>query len=425
VTDDGVELARRIRAGELSAREAVEHALRRAERDGLGAFWALDEDRALAGARAVDDILARGGEPGPLAGVPVAVKDGFDLAGHPTWCGVRWSPPPAPAGADAAAVAALSAAGAIPIGKTSMHQLAWGMSGVAPGFPVCRNPVDPGRMPGGSSGGSAVAVAAGIVPLALGSDSGGSVRGPAAWCGVVGFKPSLGTVPLQGCAPMSPSFDTGGVLARSVRDCASAFAALCGAPDGTAAPGRLRVGVLETLFADCDAGVERTCREAVAALGAAGADLVGVTLPAERRLLGPLYAAELAHAWGQRLDEQPGGVLDDVRASIAAGRRVLAVEYLAAQRTIGRLRAEAAAAAAGADVLVCPTSPIVAPPLGDPDPTRVAGRNTRVFNLLGWPSVSLPCGTVGQLPVGLMASAPSGCDRLLLAAAERYARELG
>lgn len=425
---DATAIVHAIGSRAVSAREVVAEALAAAESDRFGCFWALDAEPALAGAAALDLALAHGERVGPLAGVPLAVKDCFALVGHPSWCGVRWRPDPPPAEVSAAAVVALAAGGAIPIGKTSMHQLAWGMSGEAPGFPVCRNPADSERMPGGSSGGSAAAVASGIVPLALGTDTGGSVRQPAAWCGIVGFKPSLGAVPLDGCAPLSQSLDTGGVLARSVRDCRlaltlldAAFAVATAARAPRPGSGPFRIGIVEELFDGSEPGVAALCR---AAIGNAG-PLEKVSLPSPRRILGPLYAAELAEAWGARAGAQPDGILDDLRASIAAGRQVLAVDYLSAQRTLGALRTEATAAAAGIDVVACPTSPMVAPPLGGPDPTRRAGHNTRVFNALGWPSVSLPCGAIDGLPVGLMLSAPQGHDTVVLAAAERIARELG
>ncbi|MEZ5100123.1 MAG: amidase [Thermoleophilia bacterium] len=205
--------------------------------------------------------------PGPLAGAPLAVKDCFDVAGEPTSCGIRGRGSMPRASADAAVLAPLAS---LPlVGKTAMHQLAWGMSGEARGYAANRNPVDPGRMPGGSSGGSATAVAAGIVPLALGTDSGGSVRQPAAWCGVVGLKPTLGTLPTAGCAPMARSLDTVGVLARSVRDAAAALVLLTGAAPAAAAAPR-RIGVVEELFEGCDDGVAASCRAALARLEADG-----------------------------------------------------------------------------------------------------------------------------------------------------------
>ena len=424
---DAVSIASAIAERRLSAREVVRAALDAAQADALGCFWTLDGDRALTRADMLDRSLARGEPAGALAGVPFGVKDCFDLAGQPSWCGVRWERPPPPAPTSAAAVEALEHSGAVALGKTSMHQLAWGMSGAAPGFPACRNPHDPERMPGGSSGGSAAAVAAQIVPLALGTDTGGSVRQPAAWCGVVGFKPSLGTLSLAGCAPLSRSLDTAGLLTRSLRDCRRAFSILTGAhaaePGGRRDEpagrhgGNLRLGIVGDLFEDCGPGVAERCEEALSGLGESRA----VTLPAVRKLLGPLYAAELADAWGERADAQTDGLLDDLRASVDAGRQVLAVDYLGALRALQVLRRQAAQAVEAVDVVACPTSPLLPPPLTSPDPTRRAGRNTRVFNALGWPSISLPCGEVDGLPVGLMLSAPPGRDLDLLDAAERLA----
>jgi aspartyl-tRNA(Asn)/glutamyl-tRNA(Gln) amidotransferase subunit A len=415
---DATALAAAIIARELSAREACEAALAKAEADELGSFWALCPERALARAGAIDALLRRGEDAGPLAGVPVAAKDLFDVAGLQTWSGVRWEPPPTAADEDAAAVSLLEAAGAVVVGKTAMHQLAWSMSGEAPGFPQNRNAADPERMPGGSSGGSATAVAAGIVPLALGTDTGGSVRQPAAWNGVVGFKPTLGTIDPAGCAPLSRSLDTVGLLTRSARDATLGFRALNGTTHAPEVPRAPRIGVVESLFAG-EPGVEQACRAALGRCEAAGATLGSAELPSLRGVLAPIYAAELADVWGERCDAQPTEtLLPDTRDGIARGRQVLAVDYLAAHWALRRLRREAAAAMQ-VDILACPTTPIVAPLLGDPDPTSKSGRNTRVFNALGWPAISIPCGEAGGHPVGLMLAAPPARDAELLAIAER------
>ena len=191
--------------------ERVEQALASAAALGhLGAFWELDGERALVRARALDDAAARGAQPGPLAGTVCAWKDCFDVAGLHTTGGAPWRSAEPPVTTSATIVTRVEAAGAVSLGKLAMTQLAWGMMGQTPGRPTCRNPHDLERVPGGSSSGSAVAVASGIVDHAPGTDAGGSVRHPAAACGVVGFKPTYGSVPLDGCMPYAPSFDTGG-----------------------------------------------------------------------------------------------------------------------------------------------------------------------------------------------------------------------
>lgn len=424
LADDAVAIATAVRKRRLSAVESCTAALERAAADELGALWELAAESALAAANALDRRLHRGEDAGPLVGVPLAVKDCFDVAGLPTTCGVASLPRPAPPTDDAAAVALLRRAGAIVIAKAAMHQLAWGMSGQAPGFPPCRNPVDPARQPGGSSSGSAAAVGAGIVPLALGTDAGGSVRQPAGWCGVVGFKPTLGLVPLAGCAPMAPSLDTCGVIARSVDDCELGFAALTGRPPGERLDG-LRVGVLADLLDSSDEQVAAAVDGALRTWSTGGATLVPFELPVERRILGPIYAAELAAGWGARVDSDPGAFGPDVHAGIAAGRQVAAVDYLAATETLARLRRDAARRLAGVDVVACPTAPVTAPLLAAPDDVTLAGRHTRIFNALGWPSISIPCGTAAGLPVGLMLAGRAGGDDLVLAAAAAAAAALG
>jgi aspartyl-tRNA(Asn)/glutamyl-tRNA(Gln) amidotransferase subunit A len=417
---DAVAVATAVLERRVTALDTCREALERASADELGAFWELRAEAAFEEAAALDERLDAGETGDPLAGVPVAVKDCFHACGMTTTCGVRSSGTPELARVDSTAVARLRSAGAIVVGKTAMHQLAWGMSGQAPGFPPCRNPVDPSRQPGGSSSGSAVAVGADVVPLALGTDSGGSVRLPAAWCGVVGYKPTFGLVPLKGCAPMAPSLDTGGVLARSVRDCRVAVEALAGTALTAASLELPRVGVYEAAFAGCDPGVEAAVREALAVWARAGAVLIPIELPWERRTLGAIYAAELAAAWGAQVEAAPAAFGADVHEGVESGRRVPAVEYLTMRATVERLRADAERATGAFDVLACPTSPITAPRLEAPDAVGLAGRNTRVFNGLGWPSISVPCGEANGLPVGLMLSASAGRDADVLAAAEAF-----
>jgi Asp-tRNA(Asn)/Glu-tRNA(Gln) amidotransferase A subunit family amidase len=381
-------------------------ALVEADSDDLGCFWFL-------AAEPTDGEMH-----GPLASAAVGVKDCFDVEGLPTTIGIPPAGEPSPARFDSAAVRRLRKAGARVVGKTAMDQLAWTMSGQSPGFPPCRNPFAPTRMPGGSSSGSAVAVAAGLVRIAIGTDSGGSVRVPAAWCGVVGFKPTFGAIPLTGCAPLAPSLDTGGVIARSVGDCALAVSVVAGdarLADPPAAVRGLRVGLLEDAF-EGDASVN-ICRSALDEWAENGAILRPVDLGWHRRALGDVYAAEFATGWGSRVDLHPDLFSVEVRAGVEAGRRVTRVEYLTALSNLEVRRIEALAAAAEVDFVASPTVPLLPPPLGNPDPTRAAGRNTRIFNGLGWPAISLPCGFLDGLPVGLQLAAVPGQDARLLAAA--------
>lgn len=407
-----------FRAGERSATEIVESTLEAVENDGLGSFWTVVPERALARAAELDVRRARNEKLGPLAGVPFAAKDCFDIAGLPTRCGIAGDPLSPTPDEDADAVRLLESNGAVLVGKTSMDQLAWGMKGESPGFPTTHNPVDPTRMPGGSSGGSAVAVASGLVPIALGTDAGGSVRLPAAWCGIQGFKPTLGSVPTGGCAPMAPSLDTVGVLARSTEDAHLALEALVEGIEKLEAPSAPRVGVMQAAFEGADPEVARACDAALRQWESNGAILVDFDLPWLRRGLGSIYAAELAASWTELIEPSDERLLPTVRAGLEHGYSIDAVSYLRASRSLDHVRVDALEALESVDVVAGPTSPIVAPPLIDPDATPLAGRNTRVFNGLGWPSVSVPVSASG-MPVGLQLATAGARDSELLSMVSR------
>ncbi len=400
---DAVGIAAAVRAGARSAAELCETALRSADRH-PEIFWALDGDGARANARRVDEAIRVGRVDGPLAGVPVAVKDNYDVAGLPTRLGLR--EPVHIAAADAEAVVRLRAAGAIVIGKTAMDQLAWSMTGQAPGYPEAANPVASGRITGGSSGGSAAAVAAEVVPLALGSDSAGSVRVPAAWCGLIGFKPTHGLVSLRGVAPMAPSLDTAGILARSARDCETALAVLAEvAPDTRSRkPGSpIRCAVFDGGPAWFAAGWERLASDREWCC-----DAEFDALPPVR--LGQILASELAGAWGGLPD-----VLPDVRAGLQRGA---ALDPAAVQRDRAALAAAERAArslfAGRVRLLVLPAVPGPAPLIGELGSVADASRYTRTLGAFGWPSASVPCGTADRAPVGLQLVAAPGDDAWLL-----------
>jgi aspartyl-tRNA(Asn)/glutamyl-tRNA(Gln) amidotransferase subunit A len=377
------------------ARERVERALDQAEaRADLGAFWALDRPCALA---AADRVSARG----PLAGVPVAVKDLFDVAGLPTTAGLPG--PAAPARADAEAVARLRRAGAVPIGKTAMDPLGCTTGGQAPGFPPCVNPVDAALSPGGSSAGSAVAVAAGIVPLALATDTAGSARIPAAYCRIVGFRPTLASIPRAGVVPAMPAFDTAAVVADCVDRCADAYAALSGAP--VAPPERPPViALLVDLLEESDAAVAAACRAAVDALARDGVEVAELALGWRPRGFGVVLAHELARTWKDRVDREPGRYTDVIRDTVAFG----ATRAAEAERAGARLLEERAAVAdrfAGFDAVACPTVPIPAPARDD-ESVAVSTRFTRIFNALDWPALSVPIAAAGVAPVALQLAPP-------------------
>ena len=379
------------------SRGRVARALGEAEaRAGLGAFWALDRRGAL---EAADGVEA----PGPLAGVPVAVKDLFDQAGLPTTGGLPGEVPPARR--DAEAVARLRRAGAVPIGKTAMDPLGCTTGGQAPGFPPCLNPIDPALSPGGSSSGSAVAVAAGIVPLALGTDTAGSARIPAAYCGIVGFKPTLDCFPREGVLTVMPSFDTPAVLGESVERCAQAYGALSGEPAPRPLGRPPVVALLGDLLDESDPAVERACRAAVEALGRDAVEVEDVPLDWRPDGLGVALAHELATTWKERVDREPDRFTGVIRETIAFGSARGPDEH---RRVMDRLREDRDALTrrwARFDAVVCPTVPIPAPARED-ESVRVSTRFTRIFNALDWPALSIPIAVEGVAPVALQVAAP-------------------
>lgn len=394
----------------MTALERVERALDTAEaREELGAFWALDREGARRAAAELD--AEADGRRGPLAGVPVAVKDLYDVAGMPTTAGLSGSIPPARA--DAELVRRLRAAGAVPIGKTAMDPLGASTGGQAPGFPDCVNPLDPALSPGGSSSGSAVAVAAGIVPLAIGSDTAGSTRVPAAYCAIVGLRPALGWLPRRGIVPAMPSFDAPGLLARSVEDCLDVLAALSARPAAPArhaasAPrGQLTVALLVDLVDESDASVARACREAGALLAAErGLELRETRLDWRAGGFGKALAFELAEAWGERMDADPDRFTELIRGTIEFGRRTGRDEYERALARITAGRRGLARRFAGVDAVLCPTVPVPAP-ARDAETVGVSTAFTRLFNALNWHAVSLPAGRddAGR-PIAVQVAAP-------------------
>ena len=442
-------VARRVRGREASAVEVAEAHLRRIEAldARLGAFLHHLPERALARARAVDAAVAAG-QDRPLAGVPVALKDVLDLAGEPTTCGSRilegYRPP-----FTATAVERLEAAGAVIVGKTNMDEFAMGSSNENSAYRPVHNPWDAQRVPGGSSGGSAAAVAAGLSCLALGSDTGGSIRQPAALCGVVGLKPTYGRVSRYGLVAFASSLDQVGPLARSVADAALAAGVLFGrdprdatsadrpVPDLAAALGAgavgLRVGVpWSFLEKGVDEGVLAAFRESVRTLEGAGARVVDVSLPHLPHAIATYYlvataeassnlarydgvrygrrapgAADLRRMYGETRDQ---GFGPEVKRRIVLGTFVLSsgyydAYYLRAQKVRTLIRDDFERAWQACDLVATPTTPTPAFRLGekteDPLQMYLADIFTVPANLAGIPGLSIPAGFVGGLPVGL------------------------
>ena len=403
----------------------------------LGAFIAV-ADRADVG-------------DGPLSGVPVAVKDNLDTLDFATTGGTPALAASRP-GRDHHAVARLREAGASVIGKTNLHELALGITSNNAAFGPVRHPHDTGRCAGGSSGGSAVAVATGVVPFALGTDTGGSVRVPAAFCGIVGWRPTVGRWGSGHGVPISHTRDTAGVLATTVADAALVDEIVTGEPQALPRARRLRLGVPRPgFYDDLDHGTADVMRRALDRLADGGVDLVETAVADAHELDAecgfPIVFHEIARDLPEYLASLPGPERDltfadvlervaspDVRGALelAASGTVDEAVYRQALATRERLRDAYAAAlqhsSGPLDALVYPTVPLVAPPLGDDATTDLNGRQVPTFltvirntgpgSTAGMPAVSLPAATTGTgLPVGLSLEAAPGGDRRLLAVA--------
>ena len=400
----------------------------------INAFVTIDAERAQADATGARDELARGADRGPLHGVPVAVKDIIDTAGLTTTMGSRHFAGHVPA-RDADVVARLRAAGAVVVGKTTTHEFAYGPTGDRAANGPGANPHDPTRMAGGSSAGSAAAVAAGLVPLALGTDTGGSVRIPAALCGVVGLRPSFGRISTTGVFPLSWSMDTVGPIAGNVADARLGWHVLTGT-ESAAAPGRpastLRIGVpTGPWFERVDSGVGAAVEGLVRRLVDQGATARPVPVPdAEElvRIYRTVQSAEAVSVHLGRLAEAPDLFDPETLDRLRAAARVPAWDYARSLRRLGELREQARSRLAGLDVLVLPTVPVLAPLLGVRDADLGGGWTsprdallafTAPWSVLGLPAISIPVAGLGpgELPVGAqLVGLPGGDDELLAAA---------
>jgi aspartyl-tRNA(Asn)/glutamyl-tRNA(Gln) amidotransferase subunit A len=425
------ETAAELRARRVSAVELFTAALARIDRHDpqLRAFITVTGEQAKEQARQADRELAEGVDRGPLHGIPIALKDLFFTRGVRTTAGSRVYENFVP-DCDATVVERLRAAGAVIVGKLNMHEMAYGITSANPHFGPVRNPWNTGHIPGGSSGGSAAAVASGMVYMAMGSDTGGSIRIPAAFCGTVGLKPTYGRVSRHGAFPLGWSLDHMGPLTRSVRDAAIVLNAIAGPDprdstssrrplvdympeDGCSIRG-LRVGFPENFYFErLDPDVESAVRGAIARAQSLGASVRPVRLPdigalnAVARMVLLAEAAAVAEpVLGKR--ELFGA---DVLALFDQGRLVPATDYINAQRLRRKIRREFDAVWREVDCLVMPTTPNVAPKIGDTT-VRLGGRDedvrlattrlVRGINALGYPALSMPCGIGGGgLPVGL------------------------
>ena len=419
-----------------TARERLEQALERiADPTGEGARACLTvyADAARAAADAADARARAGIALGPLDGAIVSIKDLFDVAGEVTRAGSKvLAAEGKPAAADAPAVQRLRAAGAVIVAKTNMSEFAFSGVGLNPHYGTPGNPADRARVPGGSTSGGAVAVAEGLCEIAIGTDTGGSTRIPAALCGIVGFKPSKFRIPTEGAFPLSYTLDSVGPMARTVADCALADTILAAEPPHAPEPAPpaplagLRLGVAQGLpLKDMDDAVSARFAAALARLAKAGARVSEETLDLfdalrEANARGGFAPPEAYAIHRERLARQGGEVDPNVRARIERGREMTAADYVELVQARARLKTAMDARLADLDALVMPTTPIVAPKLSDvatPDSfsprNMLLLRNTAIVNFFDLCAISLPLPRDGGLPVGLTLVARNGHDRRL------------
>ena len=442
------ELSQRLRRREISSLEITRECLARIEKrdSALNAFITVMSESALEEARAADVALARGEWRGPLHGIPVALKDLIDTAGVSTTAASALFKERV-SGADAEVVRRLREAGAIILGKNNLHEFAYGGSSLVSHFGEVRNPRDETRIAGGSSGGSAAAVVAGMALAAIGTDTAGSIREPAALCGCVGLKPTYGRVSARGVIPLSASLDHVGPLTASVEDAAIVLQVIAGydpaditsvnVPVADYVSGlkesvkSVRVGVpREYFFDDLDKEVAVAVEEALRVIRGLVSEIKDVRLdvPTDRTL----QAAESWAVHKENVERSPELYQAETLRRLRTGEKISAAEYMQRRRELEEARRAITAVFSDVDVLITPTMPMPAPAIeelkANPEQLRPAElrllRNTRPFNVWGLPAISVPCGfTKGGLPIGLQIAGPHWREDLVLRVARAYEQE--
>jgi AtzE family amidohydrolase len=443
------DIAARVRAREVGAETIVRGTLDRIRQQNplLNCFTTVLAEKALEDARAIDRRMAAGDDPGPLAGVPFGVKDLFDVAGVVTLAGSKILAANPPARTDATLVQRLKQAGAVLVGCQNMDEFAYGFTTENSHYGATRNPHDPGRVAGGSSGGSAAAVAAGLVPLSLGSDTNGSIRVPASFCGIFGLKPTFGRLPRTGSFPFVHELDHLGPFAGNVRDLALAYDLLqgqdagdpaCSARPSDAASGGLaagiagiRVGVLQGWF---EAGASDAALAAVDQVARALGHAARVELPEAERARAAAFCITCtsgAALHQQRLRTRPQDFDPATRDRFYAGTLLPATVVTQAQRLRRWFAAAAAELFTKVDILLAPSTPTVAPCIGQKTmrlgssevPTRPnIGLYTQPISFIGLPVVAVPVWTPAALPIGVQVIAPPWQEALALRVAAHLER---
>jgi len=447
------ELSELIRSRKVSPVEVTQILLERIEKFNptLNAYCTVTADLAMKSAREAEKEIQRGKWRGPLHGVPIALKDLFDTAGVKTTAGSALFSDRVPE-KDAEVVTRLKAAGIVLLGKLNMHEFAYGGSSTVSHFGAVHNPWEPSRVAGGSSGGSAAAVAAGLCFGALGSDTGGSIRQPAAYCGIVGLKPTYGLVSTRGVIPLAWSLDHAGPMTRTVADTAIMLQAIAGydqeeiTSEQIAVPNyssalrgkgpQVRLGISrEFFFESIDPEIEAGVKEALGVLRKMAVSTKEISLPVNNITDRAVIAAEAYAYHAEFITKKPEEYQPPTLAQIRGGADIRTGDYIMALRELTRLRRAVRQTFETVDAIVTPTTPISPPTIAafdsayrDPaapnnmsDIRRLTLRNTSPFNKYGLPAISVPCGfTRNGLPIGLQITGPHGGEAVVLQLAHAY-----